>query len=115
MAYAPGALQALWALIESHVPIGGRILDIGSQDARYRNELLAMGLHDDFFAFAPPGPLELGRLGIRTSKSFRYLGVFRAPGVHAELPQRGKVIGGLRIFQALMVETLAARACRKVG
>jgi hypothetical protein len=32
MAYAPGALQALWALIESHVPIGGRILDIGSQD-----------------------------------------------------------------------------------
>jgi hypothetical protein len=32
MGYAPGALQGLVALIESHVPVGGRILDIGSQD-----------------------------------------------------------------------------------
>jgi len=32
MGYAPGALQALLSLIESHVPVGGSILDIGSQD-----------------------------------------------------------------------------------
>jgi hypothetical protein len=32
MAYAPGALQALLSLIDAHVPVGGRILDIGSQD-----------------------------------------------------------------------------------
>ncbi len=32
MGYSPGTLQFLEALIGSHVPIGGRILDIGSQD-----------------------------------------------------------------------------------
>ena len=32
MGYGPDSLQTLWALIESHVPVGGRILDIGSQD-----------------------------------------------------------------------------------
>jgi hypothetical protein len=32
MGYAPGALQALVALVEEHVPVGGQILDIGSQD-----------------------------------------------------------------------------------
>jgi hypothetical protein len=68
--------------------------------ARYRNQLLAMGLSDDFFTFASPTCLELVRLGIRTSKSFRFLGIYRGPGGQPELVDEGSAIGGLRIFQA---------------
>jgi hypothetical protein len=68
--------------------------------ARYRNQLRAMGPRDDFFAFAPPVRGELARLGMRTSKSFRYLGVYRAPGIHTELADDANAVGGLRIFEA---------------
>jgi hypothetical protein len=68
--------------------------------ARYRKALLAMGSRDDFFAFAPPARGELERLGTRTSRSFRYLGVYRVPGLNPELANEGNAIGGLRILQA---------------
>ena len=44
MAYSRGALQALEGLIDANVPIGGRILDIGSQD-------IAAATHDDIRSF----------------------------------------------------------------
>jgi hypothetical protein len=51
MAYSPGALQALWDLIDAYVPTGGRILDIGSQDvsATTRSDLqpIMSMLHGD--------------------------------------------------------------------
>ena len=68
--------------------------------ARYRSQLLAMEGRDDFFTFPTPTRLELCRLGTRTSKSFRYLGVIRPPGVHPELTEEGGDVRGLRIFQA---------------
>jgi hypothetical protein len=68
--------------------------------ARYRSRLLAMGPREDFFSFLPPTRLELCRLGLRTSRSFRHLGVFRAPGMRPDRGDGDSPIGGLRIFQA---------------
>jgi hypothetical protein len=68
----------------------------------YRERWVAMRSQHDFFEFSAPTPLELCRLAKRTSRSFRYLGIFRPPGVSAETDQQNRegVIRGLRILEA---------------
>jgi hypothetical protein len=68
----------------------------------YRERWVAMKSRLQFFDFAVPTSLELCRLPKRTSKSFRYLGVFRPSSVSVEtnhINQEG-MIRGLRILEA---------------
>jgi hypothetical protein len=69
--------------------------------ANYRKQIIAMKQTLNFFEFAQPTPLELCRLGKRSSKSLRYLGVFRPLGANPEAsPSDGGPIRGLRIYSA---------------
>jgi hypothetical protein len=62
----------------------------------YRDQLAVMKRRETFFSFDPPSSLDQARLGRRTSKSLRYLGVIRPPGMQAG----AEADNGLRILQA---------------
>jgi hypothetical protein len=83
--------------------------------ARYRERLLAMKQRGEFFEFPAPTPLELSRLDMRTSKSFRYLGVVRlSPGASSEGRSTDRK-GGLRIFEATYGGNCSSVALPKSG
>jgi hypothetical protein len=66
--------------------------------AAYRDKLNAMQGGRSLPQFEVPTPLELSRLGIRGSKSYKYLGVVRSPHREQDVPARDD--GGVRILQA---------------
>jgi len=90
----------------------------GREDhARYRERLLAMKQRSGFFEFPPPTPLELARLGTRTSKSYRYLGVVRLGdgGDPATQQPAGDAKTGLRVFEATYGGNCSGVALPKSG
>ena len=66
--------------------------------ARYNGRLLSMKQGENFFQFGPPSSLELDRLGRRTSKSYKYLGVSRP--LHGDVVPSSGSSKGIRIFEA---------------
>lgn len=85
---------------------------------RYREALLAMKQRGAFFEFAAPTPLDLARLGRRTSKCFRYLGVVRlCDGGDDPATQQPATDTkpGLRIFEATYGGNCSGVALPKSG